>query len=79
MRLAEKTLDLKMHTSTWCSELRARHGRLLLQGVNVTALREIKLLKELTCPNVVQLVDVFQHKQNLSLVSAGQGLPCPLL
>eukprot|EP00891_Asterochloris_glomerata_P005265 jgi/Astpho2/5265/fgenesh1_pm.00074_%23_26_t len=38
------------------------------EGVNVTALREIKLLKELTCPNVVQLVDVFQHKQNLSLV-----------
>ena len=35
--------------STWCSELRAYHG-LMLQGVNVTALREIKLLKELTCP-----------------------------
>ena len=78
MRSAERTLDLQLHMSTWCSELRACHG-LLLQGVNVTALREIKLLKELTCPNVVQLVDVFQHKQNLSLVSARQELPCPLL
>ncbi len=70
MRSAEKAGDLELNRSTWCNELRARHG-LLLQGVNVTALREIKLLKELTCPNVVQLVDVFQHKQNLSLVSAG--------
>ena len=60
--------------STWCSELRAHH-ELLLQGVNVTALREIKLLKELTCPNVVQLVDVFQHKQNLSLVRPDKSFP----
>lgn len=40
------------------------------EGVNVTALREIKLLKELHSPQVVQLLDVFPHKRNLSLVNA---------
>lgn len=40
------------------------------EGVNVTALREIKLLKELHGPRIVQLLDVFPHKGNLSLVSA---------
>ncbi|KAL3158807.1 hypothetical protein ABBQ32_011533 [Trebouxia sp. C0010 RCD-2024] len=38
------------------------------EGVNVTALREIKLLKELHGPRIVQLLDVFPHKGNLSLV-----------
>jgi len=38
------------------------------EGVNVTALREIKLLKELQGPHIVQLLDVFPHKRNLSLV-----------
>ena len=39
------------------------------EGVNVTALREIKLLRELHGPHIVQLIDVFPHKQNLSLVN----------
>lgn len=39
------------------------------EGVNVTALREIKLLKELHSPQIVRLLDVFPHKRNLSLVS----------
>ena len=39
------------------------------QGVNVTALREIKLLKELRSPRLVQLIDVFPHKHSLLLVS----------
>jgi serine/threonine protein kinase len=35
----------------------------------VTALREIKLLRELRGPNIVQLLDVFAHKRkNLQLV-----------
>ena len=34
----------------------------------MTALREIKLLRELESPYVVRLLDVFPHKRNLSLV-----------
>ncbi len=34
----------------------------------MTALREIKLLKELRSPHLVQLIDVFPHKRNLLLV-----------
>jgi len=34
----------------------------------VTALREIKLLKELHDPNIIELVDVYPHKRNLHLV-----------
>jgi hypothetical protein len=40
----------------------------LRQGVNMTALREIKLLRELHSPHIVRLLDVFPHKRNLSLV-----------
>ena len=40
----------------------------LKEGVNVTALREIKLLKEVRSPHIVRLLDVFPHKRNLSLV-----------
>ncbi len=36
----------------------------------MTALREIKLLKELESPYIVRLLDVFPHKRNLSLVLA---------
>lgn len=38
------------------------------EGVNVTALREIKLLKELNSPHIIRLIDVFPHKKNISLV-----------
>eukprot|EP00897_Mesotaenium_endlicherianum_P000216 jgi/Mesen1/10195/ME000766S09571 len=38
------------------------------EGVNVTALREIKLLKELKDRHVIELIDVFPNKQNLNLV-----------
>lgn len=34
----------------------------------MTALREIKLLKELRDPNIIELVDVYPHKRNLHLV-----------
>ncbi|XP_059479517.1 cyclin-dependent kinase 7 [Neocloeon triangulifer] len=37
-------------------------------GINRTALREIKLLQELTHENVIGLLDVFGHKSNVSLV-----------
>lgn len=38
------------------------------EGVNVTALREIKLLKELHDPHVIELIDVYPKKKNLNLV-----------
>lgn len=37
-------------------------------GINRTALREIKLLQELHHPNVIGLLDVFGHKSNISLI-----------
>eukprot|EP00249_Psilotum_nudum_P024623 c29240_g1_i1 orf=128-1369(+) len=38
------------------------------EGVHVTALREIKILKELRDPNIIELIDVYPHKRNLHLV-----------
>lgn len=38
------------------------------EGVNFTAVREIKLLQELKHPHVIELVDCFPHKRNLNLV-----------
>lgn len=37
-------------------------------GINRTALREIKLLQELSHKNLIGLLDVFGHKSNVSLV-----------
>lgn len=37
-------------------------------GINRTALREIKLLQELSHENIIGLLDVFGHKSNVSLV-----------
>ena len=34
----------------------------------MTALREVKLLKELNSPHIVKLLDVFVHKNSLALV-----------
>jgi serine/threonine protein kinase len=38
------------------------------QGINVTALREVKLLRELRSPHIIRLLDVFPAKRGLSLV-----------
>lgn len=38
------------------------------EGVNFTALREIKLLKEMKDPNIIELIDAFPHKGNLHIV-----------
>ncbi|KAJ6387292.1 hypothetical protein OIU78_017081 [Salix suchowensis] len=38
------------------------------EGVNFTALREIKLLKEVKDPNIIELIDAFPHKGNLHIV-----------
>lgn len=37
-------------------------------GLDLSAIREIKYLKELSHPNVIELIDVFYHKTNLNLV-----------
>jgi cyclin-dependent kinase 7 len=37
-------------------------------GVNAATLREIKLLQELTHPNVIELIDVYPHTGNINLV-----------
>ena len=37
-------------------------------GINRTALREIKLLQEIHHENIINLIDVFGHKSNVSLV-----------
>lgn len=37
-------------------------------GINRTALREIKILQELSHPNIIGLLDVFGHKSSISLV-----------
>ncbi|KAL0270647.1 UNVERIFIED_CONTAM: hypothetical protein PYX00_007992 [Menopon gallinae] len=37
-------------------------------GINRTALREIKILQELKHPNIIGLLDVFGHRSNVSLV-----------
>lgn len=37
-------------------------------GINRTALREIKILQELSHPNIIGLRDVFGHQSNVSLV-----------
>lgn len=39
----------------------------------MTALREVKLLKELDSPHIVKLKDVFLHKNNLALVGCLAG------
>uniref|UniRef100_A0AAY5KRP6 Cyclin-dependent kinase 7 n=1 Tax=Esox lucius TaxID=8010 RepID=A0AAY5KRP6_ESOLU len=42
--------------------------RSVINGINRTALREIKLLQELSHPNIIGLLDAFGHKSNISLV-----------
>ncbi|KAJ3219308.1 TFIIH complex serine/threonine-protein kinase subunit kin28 [Dinochytrium kinnereticum] len=37
-------------------------------GLDLSAIREVKFLQELRHPNVVELIDVFSHKTNLNLV-----------
>lgn len=43
----------------------------------MTALREIKLLRELEHEHIVRLLDVFPHKRNLSLVNDSFNITRP--
>ncbi|KAM6577307.1 hypothetical protein CsatB_029144 [Cannabis sativa] len=60
-----KAIDTKTGQTVAIKKIRLGKQK---EGVNVTALREIKLLKELKDPNIIELIDAFPHKGNLHLV-----------
>lgn len=41
-----------------------------VQGINVTSLREIKLLREIHSPYIVELLDVISQKRKVNMVSS---------
>lgn len=47
-----------------------------VQGLNMTALREIKLLRELNSPHFARLLDVFSYKSSLCLVGPCTSAIC---
>ncbi|XP_074712085.1 cyclin-dependent kinase 7 isoform X6 [Strix uralensis] len=65
-------IDQKLKMPVWCSRIlcvcRLPSFRDPASGINRTALREIKLLQELSHPNIIGLLDAFGHKSNISLV-----------
>ncbi|OMO50864.1 hypothetical protein CCACVL1_30188, partial [Corchorus capsularis] len=60
-----KAIDTKTGKTVAIKKIRLGKQK---EGVNFTALREIKLLKELKDPNIIELTDAFPHKGNLHLV-----------
>ncbi|KAF5179903.1 Cyclin-dependent kinase d-1 [Thalictrum thalictroides] len=60
-----KAIDTKTGETVAIKKIRIGQYK---EGVNFTALREIKLLKELKDPNIILLIDAFPHKNNLHLV-----------
>jgi len=49
-------------------KIKLGHRTEVKDGINRTALREIKLLQEISHPNIIGLQDVFGHKSSISLV-----------
>jgi len=49
-------------------KIKLGHRTEVKDGINRTALREIKLLQEISHPNIIGLLDVFGHKSSISLV-----------
>lgn len=60
-----KAIDTKTGQTVAIKKIRLGKQK---EGVNFTALREIKLLKELKDPYIIELIDTFPHKGNLHLV-----------
>lgn len=60
-----KAIDTKLNLTVAIKKIRLGKQK---EGVNFTALREIKLLKELKDSNIIELIDAFPHKGNLHLV-----------
>lgn len=63
------SLACLLYQSYRASLMTSTYREFPVQGIHVTALREIKVLKELHHPHVIELVDVFiSSSQNLSIV-----------
>ncbi|XP_076854139.1 cyclin-dependent kinase 7 [Brachyhypopomus gauderio] len=60
--------DKTTNTIVAIKKIKVGHRTEAKDGINRTALREIKLLQELSHPNIIGLLDAFGHKSNISLV-----------
>uniref|UniRef100_A0A8C5DAK1 Cyclin-dependent kinase 7 n=1 Tax=Gouania willdenowi TaxID=441366 RepID=A0A8C5DAK1_GOUWI len=63
-----KARDRTNDTIVAIKKIKVGHRTEAKDGINRTALREIKLLQELHHPNIIGLLDAFGHKSNISLV-----------
>ncbi|XP_069079236.1 cyclin-dependent kinase 7 isoform X1 [Pleurodeles waltl] len=63
-----KARDKNTNQIVAIKKIKLGHRSEAKDGINRTALREIKLLQELNHPNIIGLIDAFGHKSNISLV-----------
>nr|P51953.1 RecName: Full=Cyclin-dependent kinase 7; AltName: Full=40 kDa protein kinase; AltName: Full=CDC2/CDK2,4-activating kinase; AltName: Full=Cell division protein kinase 7; AltName: Full=P40 MO15 [Carassius auratus]BAA07611.1 MO15/cdk7 kinase [Carassius auratus]prf//2003216A cdc2-related protein p40 MO15 [Carassius auratus] len=63
-----KARDKTTNTIVAIKKIKVGHRTEAKDGINRTALREIKLLQELSHPNIIGLLDAFGHKSNISLL-----------
>uniref|UniRef100_A0A8C6ABB8 Cyclin-dependent kinase 7 n=1 Tax=Marmota marmota marmota TaxID=9994 RepID=A0A8C6ABB8_MARMA len=63
-----KARDKNTNQIVAIKKIKLGHRSEAKDGINRTALREIKLLQELSHPNIIGLLDAFGHKSNISLV-----------
>lgn len=63
-----KACDVETNTIVAVKKIKIGNKEELKDGINRTALREIKLLRELKHTNVINLMDVFGQKSDISLV-----------
>uniref|UniRef100_A0A8D0DG05 Cyclin-dependent kinase 7 n=1 Tax=Salvator merianae TaxID=96440 RepID=A0A8D0DG05_SALMN len=63
-----KARDKNTNKIVAIKKIKLGHRSEAKDGINRTALREIKLLPELSHPNIIGLLDAFGHKSNISLV-----------